>query len=214
MLGCTRQSRRPATTRRLAATVALTLGLVAIGAGAAWAHSGLVGTDPADRASLDVAPAQVVLTFNEPPQTLGTQVQVLDPNGNPVSSGQAAVTDTQITQPLGEARPAGTYTVQWRMTSADGHPLSGQYTFTATSAVGTTSDDPAETPGQSAAPAPPTSAPTLSPTQGVGAGEDTTAWRWGPDSVTALAVVGALAAGLLVLVVILRRKVFRDDPPA
>ncbi len=214
MLGCTPQSGRPATTRRLATTAALILALVAVGAGAAQAHSGLVGTDPGEGASLDVAPAQVVLTFNEPPQTLGTQVQVLDPNGNPVSSGQAAVTGTQITQPLGEARPAGTYTVQWRMTSADGHPLSGQYTFTAGSAVGTTSEDPDETPGRSVAPAPPTSASTPSPTQGVGAGEDTTAWRWGPDSVTALAVVGAIAAGLLVLVVILRRKVIRDDPPA
>jgi hypothetical protein len=28
--------------------------------------------------------------------------------------------------------PAGTYTVAWRVTSADGHPISGSFTFIAT----------------------------------------------------------------------------------
>lgn len=193
---------------RLAIAAVLAFGLAAAGAGAAWAHSGLIGTDPADGASVEVAPVQVVLTFNEAPQPLGTLVQVLGPDGADVSNGQAVITDTQIAQPLAEVRPAGTYTVQWRMTSADGHPLSGQFAFTATSATGTAPDDPTHTAGATTAPIP---SPTTPAPETAGTSQGQTAWRWGPSSVTTLVIVAVVAAGLLVLIVRLRRRVFGDD---
>ena len=37
---------------------------------------------------------------------------------------------TTVTQPLAGGLPAGAYTVEWRVTSADGHPLSGTFGFT------------------------------------------------------------------------------------
>ncbi|QZN87053.1 copper resistance protein CopC [Cellulomonas sp. C5510] len=203
-------SRRRAMACRLAIAAVLALGLAAAGAGAAWAHSGLIETDPADGASVEVAPVQVVLTFNEAPQPLGTLVQVLGPDGADISDGQAVITDTQIAQPLAEVRPTGTYTVQWRMTSADGHPLSGQFAFTATSATGTALDDPTQAAEATTAPTPSPTTPAPAP-ETVGTSQGQAAWRWGPSSVTALMIVAVVAAALLVLVVRLRRRVFGDD---
>ena len=213
MLSSPPPSHRSTAIRRLVATAALALGLVGVGASAASAHSGLLSTDPADGANLPIAPAQVVLTFNEPPQPIGTQVQVLDPNGETIASGPPTVTGTRITQPLREARPAGTYTVQWRMTSADGHPLSGQYTFTAASGVGATGQAPAPTPSRSVAHTPPSPSPQPFATQAADAGEDAAGWRWGAGWIAAL-TVGAITASLLVLVLILRRRGFKDGPSA
>lgn len=208
----TAASRRWVVSRRLAATAVLTLGLLMAEPGAAQAHSGLIGTDPADGASLDIAPAQVVLTFNEAPQPLGTQVQVLGPDGEEVSTGEPVVTDTQITQPLAEARPAGSYTVLWRMTSTDGHPLTGQYTFTVATPAGAPVDDPTGTVAPSTPPTPPPT-PTMSPVADVttSATDDQPGWRWGPTSVTVLAVVVVIAAGLVVAIIWLRRKVMGND---
>ena len=39
--------------------------------------------------------------------------------------------DNTVAQSIGPDAPAGTYTVQWRVTSADGHPISGTFGFTA-----------------------------------------------------------------------------------
>jgi hypothetical protein len=43
--------------------------------------------------------------------------------------------DNTVTQSLEPGAPAGTYTVLWRVTSVDGHPVSGRFTFTAIAAA-------------------------------------------------------------------------------
>jgi methionine-rich copper-binding protein CopC len=107
----------------------------------AWAHNSLVSTSPADQATVAQTPAAVVLTFDEPATALGTQIVVTGPNG-PVQAGQPQLVDNTVSQALGPASPAGSYTVDWRVTSADGHPLTGQFRFTSTG-VGSTSGTPA-----------------------------------------------------------------------
>ncbi|WP_432483144.1 copper resistance CopC family protein [Kineococcus esterisolvens] len=125
-------------TARSAAAVALGLSTAAGGvlatAPAASAHDRLVSTDPAADAVLAQAPEQVVLTMSAAPVGLGTQVQVTGPTGV-VSTGEARVVDETVTQALAAERPAGTYEVQWRVTSSDGHPISGTFSFTAEAAV-------------------------------------------------------------------------------
>jgi methionine-rich copper-binding protein CopC len=116
--------------RTLAVLVAVAVGLLA-GAGAAQAHATLVSTDPADGSTVAVVPTQVTLTFDEPVRSLGTQVVVLAPDGRTVSSGDAVLADTSVSEALTSGLPAGAYTVEWRVTSADGHPLSGKLVFTA-----------------------------------------------------------------------------------
>ena len=100
------------------------------GAGSAQAHDVLVGSVPAADAAVDTAPSSVSIEFSNVPQALGTQVVVVGPDDAPVSAGDAEQDGTTIRQPLAAELAAGAYTVRWRATSADGHPLSGTFGFT------------------------------------------------------------------------------------
>lgn len=104
------------------------------GAAPASAHNNLRSTDPVDGASFDRVPERVVLTFDEPAVALGTQVVVTGPDGD-VASGAPALVDATVSQALQPGAPAGRYTVSWRVTSADGHPISGTFAFRAAAAA-------------------------------------------------------------------------------
>ncbi len=116
----------------------LVLGVVAVLAGGtattASAHDALVGTSPADGSTVGAVPGQVTLTFDQPALALGSTVLVAGPGG-PVISGRTRVTDNRVTQAIQPGAPAGRYTVTWRVTSIDGHPVSGSFGFTATAAA-------------------------------------------------------------------------------
>ncbi|QTE30199.1 copper resistance CopC family protein [Pengzhenrongella sicca] len=119
-----------------AAAGAAILALILFGAASpASAHDALVSATPADGSTVEAAPATVDLVFAEPAVALGTEIVVLGPDGATVSTGAVVLTDATVSQALVADRPAGTYTVQYRVTSADGHPVSGQLTFVATGAV-------------------------------------------------------------------------------
>jgi methionine-rich copper-binding protein CopC len=100
--------------------------------GSAAAHDVLVSTAPAADTALETAPASVTLMFSDEPQALGTEVVVSGPDGVAVSDGAPQVDGTAVRQSLRDGLPAGTYTVDWRATSADGHPLSGTFTYDVT----------------------------------------------------------------------------------
>lgn len=95
-----------------------------------FAHDHLIRTAPAEGAVVAVVPAQVVLTFAEPALTVGSQVLITGPAGR-VDEGPPALVETTVTQALGGGSPAGAYTVVWRVTSIEGHPISGTVHFTA-----------------------------------------------------------------------------------
>ena len=120
--------------RRLLATLGaglvLALGLTA----PAYAHDELESSNPADGATLAQPPAEVVLTFEEPPVDLGLQVVVTGPDG-PVSSGTPRIQGDDVVQTVQPQAPAGRYSVEWRVTSDDGHPVSGRFAFTAEGAA-------------------------------------------------------------------------------
>lgn len=112
----------------VAVTLVAAAGLWLIAAPPAFAHDVLRSTNPADGAVVDQLPDRVVLTFDEPALAIGTEVQVTGPDG-PVTDGTPQLVDTEVRQPV-RAGPAGRYTVLWRVTSADGHPVSGRFSFT------------------------------------------------------------------------------------
>lgn len=135
-----------------ALVVALVLGVVTTVP--ASAHIGFVGSDPADGSTVARAPGAVVLTFNEPAVALGTQVVVTGPDG-PVSAGAPELVDATVRQPLVPGAPAGGYTIAWRVTSTDGHPITGQLAFSAEAAgVGTYAGPAASVPAAEPAGAP------------------------------------------------------------
>lgn len=124
--------------------VLTTLFLVA-GTGPAQAHDALLEATPAADQVLATAPSEVQLGFSGAPVPLGTEVLVLGPDGADVASGAAEVRGSTVVQQLSDTLAAGAYTVEWRSTSSDGHPLSGSYTFTVTtgtSAPATSAADP------------------------------------------------------------------------
>ncbi|WP_158544760.1 copper resistance protein CopC [Blastococcus sp. TF02-9] len=110
-------------------------GALVLGApSAALAHDGLVATSPAAGASVVEAPDALELDFTGEPLSLGTLVEVTGPDGALVSSGDAEIRGTTLVQPIEDDVAAGTYRVEWRSTSSDGHPLSGTFDFTVTEA--------------------------------------------------------------------------------
>lgn len=95
----------------------------------AAAHATLMSTDPADGAVLEEAPERVSATFNEPMQDTFAAMTVVGPDGNLWSTGEAEVDGPVMSVAVKPLGPAGTYTANYRATSADGHVVQGSWTF-------------------------------------------------------------------------------------
>ncbi len=157
-----------ATARRVLSALALAVTasvvLLGIGVPAASAHDALVSATPADGTSSDTAPTELSLEFSGAVQELGAEVAVTGPDGDAATQGDPEVVDATLTQPLTPDLPAGTYSVVWRVTSADGHPISGTTTFTVVGDAGA-----AAAPVQEASAAQPAGSSSSGPVIGVGA---------------------------------------------
>jgi copper resistance protein C len=115
---------------RLLAVAAVALALLGTGTGVASAHDELLRSNPGAGAMLDAAPATVELQFSGDVQELGTEVVVTAADGSTVSDGAVQVDGATVTQPLPADLPGGEYSVDWRVTSADGHPEADSFSFT------------------------------------------------------------------------------------
>lgn len=131
---------------KLAALLAVALTVAALaGAGIASAHATRIATDPAENAVLTQSPPRVSATFNEQLQSAFAAMTVVGPDGNLWSTDEPEVQGAVLgvgVRPLGRA---GTYTVNYRATSADGHVVSGSWSFSLTVA-GTGTPGPSATP--------------------------------------------------------------------
>ncbi|MDA5285482.1 copper resistance CopC family protein [Streptomyces sp. Isolate_45] len=122
------------------ALVVAVLALLLGGAGPASAHASLSGSDPADGVVLKTAPRQVTLTFTESVSFSDDSLRVLSPDNeraNPRPAQHADGKDNTARVELSDALPQGTYTVAWRVVSADGHPISGAFVFSVGKPSGT-----------------------------------------------------------------------------
>jgi copper resistance protein C len=132
---------------RLVAVVVLAMGLALAafaGTAPASAHATRVATDPVENTELTQAPPRVSAMFSEALQPTFAAMTVVGPDGNLWSSGDPQVDGAVLSvgvQPLG---PAGTYTVNYRVTSADGHVVSGAWSFSL-AAAGTGTPGPSAT---------------------------------------------------------------------
>jgi copper transport protein len=122
-----------ASTRLVTLVLATLLSVVAvIGlAGPASAHAVLDSSSPQDGASLDHEPASVSLTFDEAIQPIPASDEVISTAGVRVDTGQLqqSANGTTIVLPLKPGLPDGTYSVTWRVVSADTHIVGGSITF-------------------------------------------------------------------------------------
>lgn len=114
---------------------------------------------------LSTAPDELVLTFSGEISDLGVQFMVTGPEGRDVVQGTPTVDGVTVTQELADELVDGDYEVTWRVTSSDGHPISGAIPFTV-EAEGAGSDDTPTTEAPTG-PSTPTETPTgeSTPTQ-------------------------------------------------
>ncbi|MGE5695835.1 MAG: copper resistance protein CopC [Candidatus Sericytochromatia bacterium] len=100
-----------------------------VAAPAASAHAARIATDPAEAAQLTAGPAGVSATFNEPLQSEFASMTVVGPDGNLWQTGDPRVVGAVISVDVRPLGPPGRYTVNYRVTSADGHPVTGSWWF-------------------------------------------------------------------------------------
>ncbi len=96
----------------------------------ASAHTELILSDPAEGAVLGVDPPEVLLAFSEEliPDTVS--VSVADGTGFVVTVAAPDVDGADVSFPWPPALTGPDYTVNYRVVSQDGHPVSGSLSFT------------------------------------------------------------------------------------
>lgn len=132
---------------------------VALPAGTASAHNSFVSSDPADGATLDAAPTEISIVFENAVPLDTASATVIDDSGarteiETLTHGPSG--DTEIIVPL-PALDAGEVTVRWRLVSSDGHVISERIEFSIAAATTDTVAPVTTEPGTTA------SATTLAP---------------------------------------------------
>jgi len=114
---------------RLLAVVALECCASVLRATPASAHAVLLRAEPSPQTTVESPPAAIRLTFSEPVEVAFGAIRVFDVDGNRVDDGsiRRAERNRQVVLPVGLRD--GTYTVTWRVTSEDGHPVRGGFGF-------------------------------------------------------------------------------------
>jgi len=117
---------RPLLAALVAASVLILMG------GAAAAHANYVKSNPASDARLTKPPTEVRVTFSETPDARGSDVAVLDVNGNRVDAHDVTLVSDEVNTlrvSLGAIGDGG-YLVSWTTVSAvDGHETKGAFAF-------------------------------------------------------------------------------------
>lgn len=116
--------------RRLLVLLLALMATVAFSSSAA-AHDVLEKMTPAEGTTVAQLPDRVTMTFSDQPLAIGLQVIVRSPAGD-VASGAPTIEGRTVTQALAPTAPGGDYTVLFRVTSTDGHPISSSWAFHAT----------------------------------------------------------------------------------
>ncbi|RZS31256.1 hypothetical protein EV193_115135 [Herbihabitans rhizosphaerae] len=118
--------------RILGAAAVAAIGWLAIfpGVSQGAAHNVLTSSSPAADETVAAAPSRVTLTFNGPVENRLAEIAVLGPDGARGEAGKAVVEGAVVSAPLRPLAAPGKYTVNYRIVSGDGHPVSGTLAFT------------------------------------------------------------------------------------
>ena len=111
------------------AGTALVLAVLVATAAPAAAHAVLLRTDPSPQTTVKTPPAAVHLVFSEAVEVAFGAVRVFDVDGQRVDKGKIQTANGRREVVVPASLPAGTFTVTWRVVSADGHPVHGGFQF-------------------------------------------------------------------------------------
>jgi copper transport protein len=97
---------------------------------AAWGHSVLVSTEPARDRIVEHSPDHVLMRFDEPVETALGSIAVYDGDGERVDAGEIMrPRPEEVSVAIDGRLERGTYTVAWRVISADSDPIKGAWVF-------------------------------------------------------------------------------------
>ena len=127
------------------ASAAVTLLALAAWPSPSMAHAGLVSSTPANGATVEAPPEEVVLTFDSELVPDGTSFPVTDAAAATVGTGELDLSVAERNELRGPVAitAAGTYTVTWTAVALDEHADSGRLTFSVTGAAHADSPDTA-----------------------------------------------------------------------
>ncbi len=148
--------------------------LLGVSPASVLAHNSLVSSDPADGATLSVAPTQMVWTFDKPVPLDTLTVTLINAFGARSELGgsvHGAAGDTEVVTPLPVLAP-GAVSVRWRLVGPDGHPVTGRVDVTITQPAVSAAPEVVTTTPAGAAAAPSTTTPTAAGTTAVDGGDD------------------------------------------
>jgi len=91
----------------------------------AAAHAELLKMTPANGAELTRPPTEVQMTFTESVNLITNGIRLIDSSGATVPTEGPTVDGRVVRWPMPAQLPNGAYIVIWRVTSDDGHPISG-----------------------------------------------------------------------------------------
>lgn len=117
---------------RLAAAM-LATSLLAGVHGLAQAHSHAIEQTPAPGSTVSNTPASVAIVFDGRVELPFSTITVTGPDGQSLETGKLSYASDDrksLTLPLPTTLAPGRYQVEWNVTSADSHKVSGQYDFT------------------------------------------------------------------------------------
>lgn len=102
-----------------------------------YGHSRLTSSSPSADAVVELFPTEISLTFNEELLILGKKevntLSLTDGDGVALELEPAEIKGNSIARGVtAPPRKGGVFTIQYRVVSADGHPIEGRYTFTFT----------------------------------------------------------------------------------
>jgi len=117
-------------------SIALAVALVALAAApSAFAHAILQESSPSNDSVVRRSPPTVSLEFNEAVETAFGSIRVYNCSGARVDSGKISrPNERSVSIRLNRNLPQGSYTVTWRVISADAHPVAGAFVFHVASA--------------------------------------------------------------------------------
>lgn len=96
----------------------------------AGAHSVLIATEPSNDAIVPEAPNGVLLRYNEPVESALGSIRVYDGEGRRVDAETISrPSPEEVAVAIEDDLQRGTYTVAWRVISADSDPISGAFVF-------------------------------------------------------------------------------------
>lgn len=189
------------------------IGSIALGGTLASAHTALESSNPADGSTLDRRPTEISFEFAEPLLPDFVKFVAIDDAGTTSELTVKSVDGPNAVLDWPAEFAAGTWTVEYRVVSEDGHPVNGSISFsytaptpsptapgpstsnaTSSSAVPTSSSVPAPS-TSSAAPSPAgsTASPSASPASSSTSGN----LGWVIAGVAVLALAAVAIAGLI-----------------